>query len=880
MVKDLSNNKVTFLKDYQAPSFLIDSVELTVSLHEDHTIVTSHLSLRANPAVPFESSLFLNGEGLELQQITCNGAPLSSNDYAVSEHGLTLFNLDQQVEIATTVVIHPEKNTLLMGLYQSSGNFCTQCEAEGFRRITYFLDRPDVMSRYRVTIEADQARYPMLLSNGNCIDQRQLADGRHQVVWEDPSLKPCYLFALVAGDFDVIEDTFTTCSGRCVDLRFYLEKGFREQGHFALDALKRAMRWDEEVYRREYDLDIYMVVAVSDFTMGAMENKGLNIFNTSAVLAQPDTATDDNYAWIEAVVAHEYFHNWSGNRVTCRDWFQLTLKEGLTVFREHGFSMDMCSASMMRLQQVQGMRNTQFVEDAGPMAHPIRSASYIQINNFYTATVYQKGSEVIGMVETLLGKTVFQQGMDLYFSRFDGQAVTTEDFIAVMEEVSGRDLTQFKRWYDQAGTPELTVTQSYVAEDKTWTLHVKQQCPATPEQPTKLPFHLPFAVGAIDAKGTSIPLSLLADGSQTKTLVLEVTEPEQSFVMKNVVSQPIPSLLRGFSAPVKVHYDYTVDELASLIQHDTDPVARWDAGQTLMTSALTTMAQQYESNQTMVMEPALTKALGQVIEQADRDPMISAQLLGFPAISFLMQTNPEIDVLSWFEAVQFAEQVIADVFEAQFMQCYQQADSSVPYQFNAQEYARRSWRNRCLAYLVKTGHSTHLERAYSQFEKADNMTDTMAALMVLNHQQSELRDQALSQFYQQWHHEPLVVNKWLGLHASTSLPNCLEQVMQLMQHDAFHLSNPNNVYALIRGYASNMIGLHAPENGRGYAFIADQVLALDRINSLVAGRIVRGLINWRQLTTNRAELMRSQLQRVANTTGLSSDVYELAHKSL
>ncbi len=880
MSSNQSNNTIIYLKDYQPANFLIDSVDLHVDLHEDHTRVVSSLSLRTNPTAESCSELFLNGEDLLLEAIECDGAPLPKDAYTVSEYGILLHDLPSQCQLTTTVVIHPETNTLLMGLYQSSGNFCTQCEAEGFRRITYFLDRPDVMSRYRVTIEADQARYPMLLSNGNCLAERQLPNGRHEVVWQDPSLKPCYLFALVAGDFDLIEDTFITCSGRSVELRFYLEKGFREQGYFALDALKRAMRWDEEVYRREYDLDIYMVVAVSDFTMGAMENKGLNVFNTSAVLAKPDTATDRDYAWIEAVVGHEYFHNWSGNRVTCRDWFQLTLKEGLTVFREHGFSMDMCSASMMRLQQVQSMRNAQFAEDAGPMAHPIRSASYIEINNFYTSTVYQKGAEVIRMVETFLGKTVFQQGMDLYFSRFDGQAVTTEDFIAVMEEVSGRDLTQFKRWYDQAGTPELTISQDYSVDDHTWTLHVKQQCPATPGQTDKKPFHLPLAIGAVDHTGQPIELSLDASNESSETLVLDVTQPEQSFTIEGVSSQPVPSLLREFSAPVKVHYDYTVNELSTLIQHDSDPVARWDAGQTLMTSALTVIAQQYESQQTLVMEPALTHALGQVIERADEDPMMAAQLLAFPSMTYLMQTDSTIDVLSWHEARQFAERVVADVYEDVLLQAYHQSQSTEPYQFNAQDYARRSWMNTCLAYLVKTKKVSHLKRAFDQYEQADNMTDTMAALQALNHQQTDLRDKALDTFYEQWQHEPLVINKWLGLHASTTLPHCLEQVRELMQHQAFHLSNPNNVYALIRGYAGNPVGFHSPVDGQGYAFIADQVLALDSINSLVAGRIVRGLMNWRQLTDARGQLMRSQLERVANTSGLSSDVYEVAHKSL
>ena len=761
---------------------------------------------------------------------------------------------------------------------------CTQCEPEGFRKITWFPDRPDCLSVFTVRVEVPKY-YNTVLSNGNLIKEGCVHDAENKTerqfkIRHDPFPKPSYLFALVIGNLEVVESSFITSLNKRIKLMIFTEYGNKHLTGHAMKSLKNAMYWDQEKYGLEYDLKSFMIVAVSHFNMGAMENKGLNIFNSKFILADINTATDNDLKNIESIVAHEYFHNWTGNRVTCRDWFQLTLKEGLTVFREHGFSMDMCSASMMRLQQVQGMRNAQFAEDAGPMAHPIRSASYIEINNFYTATVYQKGAEVIRMVETFLGKTVFQQGMDLYFSRFDGQAVTTEDFIAVMEEVSGRDLTQFKRWYDQAGTPELTISQDYSVDDHTWTLHVKQQCPSTPGQTEKQPFHLPLAIGAVDHTGQPIELSLDASNESSETLVLDVTQPEQSFTIEGVSSQPVPSLLREFSAPVKVHYDYTVNELSTLIQHDSDPVARWDAGQTLMSSALTTIAQQYESQQTLVMEPALTHALGQVIERAVEDPMMAAQLLAFPSMAYLMQTDSTIDVLSWHEARQFAERVVADVYEDVLLQAYHQSQSTEPYQFNAQGYARRSWMNTCLAYLVKTQKASHLKRAFEQYEQADNMTDTMAALQALNHQQTDLRDKALGTFYEQWQHEPLVINKWLGLHASTTLPHCLEQVRELMQHQAFHLSNPNNVYALIRGYAGNPVGFHSPVDGQGYAFIADQVLALDAINSLVAGRIVRGLMNWRQLTDARGQLMRSQLERVANTAGLSSDVYEVAHKSL
>lgn len=875
----------TYLDEYKSPLFNVDSVQLWFDIYEDETHVRCELSVSYAGSSGDIPPLSLDGEQMSLQSVAINGVSLNEDEYTLTEKQLTILKPQHKFTLTTHVIINPKENTLLMGLYQSRHNLCTQCEAEGFRRITYFLDRPDVMSHYKVSIVADKASYPMLLSNGNLISEQDLPDGRHQAIWEDPSLKPCYLFALVAGSFDVISDSFITCSGREILLKFYLEQGFSEQARYAIGALKRAMKWDEEVYGREYDLDIYMVVAVSDFTMGAMENKGLNIFNTSCVLANPETATDRDFFRIEAVIGHEYFHNWSGNRITCRDWFQLTLKEGLTVFRDHHFSMDMSDAAYARIAQVDIMRDHQFKEDSGPMAHSIRERSYIQINNFYTSTVYEKGSEVIGMLKTLLGSKLFHEGVDLYFSRHDGQAVTTEDFIQAMVDVSGRDLTQFQRWYDQAGTPVVAIDQSYDSANKQWIVTVAQSCPKTPNQDKKLPFHLPLAIGAITEKGDPILLSLVdGDASSQETIVLEITSRQQKFVFKNVKSQPIPSLLRGFSAPVNISYDYSDEELAMLMRYDGDIIARCDAGRNLMTRALTKCAMQYESQETLVMSLALIQAiefvLSNVSVESYKDLMVAARLLSMPAISYLMQTNSSINIMSWGAAAKFIKNTIANMNEDVFKQHYELCCSDASYKLEMHDVATREYKNLCLDYLVATKKTEYCALSFRQFGVSHNMTDAWGALVAINQAEGQERDEALASFYDKWQHEPLVVNKWLKLHASANIDSCLESLQGLLDHPAFSMSNPNNVYALFGGFSANMIQFHRGEDGDGYAFLIDNVIKLDKINSLVAARMVRPLTMWRTLDAKRSQLMKDGLARLLEVDGLSTDLYEIVSKSL
>lgn len=867
-----SSPKTHYLKDYRVSDFLIDNVHLAFDLAEEQTVVKAVLAMRRNRVANTpDAALVLDGNDMVLQAVIVDGRKLNADEYQVDDHHLTIPNLPEAFVLETEVIIKPQDNLQLSGLYKSSGNFCTQCESHGFQRITYYLDRPDVMSTFTTTITADKNEYPMLLSNGNLIEQKDLDGNRHWVHWEDPSKKPSYLFALVAGDFDLLTDTFTTLSGRNVDLHLYLEKGFKDQGDYALASLKHSMKWDEDAWGREYDLDIYMIVAVSDFNMGAMENKGLNIFNTKYILAKPETATDADYIAIENVIGHEYFHNWSGNRVTCRDWFQLTLKEGLTVFRDQCFIQDMTSPAIVRINEVNVVRNHQFPEDAGPLAHPIRPESYIEMNNFYTSTVYRKGAEVIRMVQTLIGKHTFRKGMDLYFSTFDGQAVTTEDFIAVMEQASQKDLTQFKRWYSQAGTPMLNVSSEYDEKANTFTLNVKQSCPATPGQSKKEPFVLPLSVGLIGKDGND----LLKDGTQ----VLEITQPEQSFTFDHIAERPIPSLLRGFSAPVKLHYDYSNEELAWLMQCDSDVFACWDADQQLASRLMLSLADDVAHKREMELPDYYLQVIDRIIQDKQRDPNLLARLLAFPTVSYLVDQTDCKNVAALYAAKQFIRQSVAQHLQERLLACYHDNIIDGAYAFNVESVGKRSLKNACLHYLASTNQPQFLDLAYQQFEQANNMTDAMGALRALNHQACEQRDRALADFYEQWKNEPLVVNKWLTMQASSTLPGTLDRVKSLMQHPSFDIRNPNNVYALIVGFGNNIVRLHA--NGAdGYQFIADQVLAIDKHNAQVAGRVIKPLTRWQQMGEPYADLMRQQLQRIVDQKKLSRDIYELANKSL
>ena len=876
----MSNQKprIIYLKDYRPSDFLIDTVYLHFDLYEE-TYVKTILTLRRNIKGNITAPLVLNGEAITLKTITLDGKALSSSDYILDDSSLTIMDVPHAFTLETEVVIKPQENTQLIGLYKSRGNFCTQCESHGFSRITYFLDRPDVRAQYTTTITADKNKYPFLLSNGNLIGVRNLSDNRHWVRWKDPSKKPCYLFALVAGDFDLLENTFVTQSGKEVDLRLYLEKGFKDQGSFALTALKRAMRWDEVRFGREYDLDIYMIVAISDFNMGAMENKGLNIFNAKYILANPKTTTDDNYVAIESVIAHEYFHNWSGNRITCRDWFQITLKEGLTVFREQLFTEDTTSKGVARINTVNILRNTQFPEDAGPMAHSIRPCSYMEVNNFYTETVYNKGSEVIRMVQTILGRDSFRQAMDLYFSRYDGQAVTTEDFIQVMEEVSGKDLEQFKLWYDQAGTPVLEINSQYDEKIKTLTLAVKQFCSPTPGQPGKQPFHLPLALGFIGPKFQDMPTQLVGEKEAISgTRVLEIKDAENKFKFVNVIDKPTLSLLRGFSAPVRLKYPYTDEELLWLFQSDSDPFARFEAGQVFTQRLIFKLIEDFYQSKPLIIDERFIDSHRKIIIGPHQDHWYEATLLQLPSLNYLMQLMKKMDIETLYTIRQFVKKALANSLVDDLKIHYEYHQLPF-YEFNQVDIGKRKLKNMCLAYLIESGEAQYRQVAYQQFRNSDNMTDMIGALSALLNHDCKERHQALEEFYQQWKGQLLVVNKWLTLHASSTLPSTLRTVRKLVKHSAFDIKNPNNVYSLLVVFGANEICFH-DSSGEGYRLIADHALKIDLINPQVAARVLQPLTRWKMMDKKRQWLMKEELNRIIKVKRLSSDVYEIVTKSL
>ena len=878
-----SQGKTIYLKDYRPPEYLIDETRLTFELFEEHTLVRSQLVMRRNPeAVGSGSELVLDGIELELCDVSLDGEVLDASAYTVSDESLTVHAVPDSFVLECLTQIKPQDNTSLEGLYKSRVMFCTQCEAEGFRKITYYLDRPDVLSSFTTRIEADKVLYPVLLSNGNRLDSGDLEQGRHWVQWEDPFKKPSYLFALVAGDLKAVDDTFTTCSGRQVELRIFVEEKDLDKCDFALDSLKRAMRWDEEVYGREYDLDIFMIVAVDDFNMGAMENKGLNIFNSSCVLAKPETSTDQAFQRIEAIVAHEYFHNWSGNRVTCRDWFQLSLKEGFTVYRDSEFSADMGSRSVKRVEDVSFLRTVQFAEDAGPMAHSVRPESYMEISNFYTVTVYEKGAEVVRMQANLLGPELFRKGTDLYFDRFDGQAVTTEDFVGTMEEVSGLDLTQFRRWYTQAGTPRLDVTGVYNSETSTFILKVSQSCPATPSQSVKEPFYIPLTVGLIGEKGECLPLTLEGNSSGDE-IVLHVSEAEQEFVFEGVAQHPVPALLRSFSAPVKLHYPYTRDELMLLMQYEPDGFARWEASQQLALLVLADL----QSGKTEVDErlvAAFSIVLEVAVEDATQDKAMLANLLLLPTEAYLAELAEVVDVDGIHHAREYLRRHLAEKLEPKFLAVYEHCNNSDEYVFNADEVARRSLKNTVLNYLVCLDKEDYWQLARAQFDNATNMTDSGAALRAVVNNSSvggkELKTELLDQFYNTWADETLVVEQWFAMQSAASIPDNLDHVKALMSHPAFDIRNPNKVRSVIGAFChNNAVGFHKLD-GSGYDFLAEQVIQLNDINPQIASRLLTPLTRWKKYSMERQQLMQAALRRIMDLPDLSRDVYEVVSKSL
>ena len=868
-----------YLKDYQVPEYLIEKTELVFELNEDNCKVSSVLHIRRNPdSHSKQSDLFLQGGSeLDLQQVALDGVLLTAEAYKRTEEGLVIKQVADAAVVEIDLLIKPHLNTTMMGLYKSRTLYCTQCEAEGFRNITFYLDRPDVMSEFTTKIIADKTLFPVLLSNGNAVEQGDLENGRHFATWHDPFKKPAYLFALVAGDLSVVEDSFTTCSNRDILLQIFVEEKDLNKCDHAMLSLKNSMGWDEQTYGREYDLNRFMIVAVDDFNMGAMENKGLNIFNTSAVLANPKTTTDAAFQRVEAIVAHEYFHNWSGNRVTCRDWFQLSLKEGFTVYRDSQFSADMNSPVVKRIEDVVYLRTHQFAEDAGPMSHPVQPDAYMEINNFYTLTVYEKGAEVVGMIHSLLGDEKFRQGSDLYFSRHDGQAVTIEEFVGAMEEVSGLDLQQFRRWYKQSGTPVVDVHSSYDAVAKTYSLTFEQSCPATPGQSQKKPFVIPIKFGLVDADGQDLPLN--AQGDQS--MVFSLYESKQTLVFENIQQPPVPSLLRGFSAPIRLNYDYSSNELAHLMANDSDGFNRWDAGQKLSLKVLNQLIEDAVADRELVMDQQLIAVLGDVLSDHSLDPAMVCLMLQLPSEAQLHEQAEIIQVQAIHRAREFVRQSIASALQAQLVSTHQRLIETQAYAPEADQIGRRALRNCALGYLMNV-EGVGSELAWQQFNDASNMTDKAAALSALVNCETaqDYAVQALKTFEQDYADETLAMNLWLQVQATSKLINGLNRVKALMEHSAFNINNPNKARSLLGAFCSaNPINFHNVD-GSGYGFLQQQIIALNALNPQVAARLVTPLTRWKKLPEPNRGLMREALHQIANHKGLVKDIQEIVTKSL
>ena len=871
-----------YLKDYTVPEYLIDSTELTIILDEEKTSVVSKLIIKKNPASQAQNKpLILQGEGLELVKISMDGAALNESQYHKTEESLQIKSVPQEQSFIISIenTINPKNNTALEGLYLSSTMLCTQCEAEGFRKITFFIDRPDIMCSFKTTLIGDKKKYPVLLSNGNKVAEGELKNNRHWVTWEDPFKKPCYLFALVAGQLEHIQDTFTTMSGREIDLQIFIEKQDIDKCDHAMQSLKNSMLWDEKTYGREYDLDLYMIVAVGHFNMGAMENKGLNIFNTKFVLARPDTATDSDYEGIEGVIGHEYFHNWTGNRITCRDWFQLSLKEGFTVFRDQEFTADQTSKAVKRIEDVKLLRSRQFAEDAGPLSHPIRPDAYIEINNFYTLTVYEKGAEVVRMIRTLVGTEGFKKGSDLYFQRHDGQAVTCDDFVSAMEAANDFDLSLFKRWYSQAGTPEIEVTEEYDPQKKQLTLHITQRTPSTPNQSTKEPLLIPIKLGLLSANG-SITKCYINGQEPSDEVILELKEKEQSFVFNKLTEKPTVSLLREFSAPVIVKMQQSLEDLAFLLSFDSDSFNRWEAGQKMSGQIIFGLIEDLQQGKEMQLNPLLVKAYKNILQQPFEDLSYLSLLLSLPEENYLAGQMDIIDVDAIHQAREYVMRSLAVQLQDEFEDLYGRYHKDESGQFDSGAIGRRRIKNCCLSYLTLLDSKASEQLATEQFKTANNMTDQIAALAAIVNSKNPEKQICLQNFYQQWQNEALVIDKWFALQASSSAADTFSTVQELMRHSAFELTNPNRVRSLIGVFSQgNQLHFHAA-NGQGYQFLADQVIALNTINPQVASRMVSALTQWKRFDENRQAFMKLALEKIINTANISKDVYEIASKSL
>ncbi|ALS98471.1 aminopeptidase N [Lacimicrobium alkaliphilum] len=856
----MSSNQSRAMKlaDYQAPGFSVSDIYLEFDLQDEQTRVTAISQVqRVDSAI---RDLELDGKKLILEGLWING---TQTEVSLTEQGIRLTEVPDQFELRIETLIDPVNNHALEGLYKSGGAFCTQCEAQGFRRITYFLDRPDVMARYRVKVIADKQDCPYLLANGNLIDSGDAEQGRHWALWEDPFPKPCYLFALVAGDFDKLEDQFTTHSGRQVELQLFVDKGNVSRGQHALDSLKKAMAWDEQKYGLEYDLDIYMIVAVDFFNMGAMENKGLNIFNSKYVLADAASATDQDYFNIESVIAHEYFHNWTGNRVTCRDWFQLSLKEGLTVFRDQQFSADMASAAIVRINQVRVMREHQFAEDSGPMAHPIRPAEVMEMNNFYSVTVYDKGAEVIRMLHTLLGEQGFRKGMDCYISRHDGQAVTCDDFVQAMEDANQRDLSLFRGWYSQSGTPVISVDCEWDESTQQLRLDLTQKTPPTADQAEKQPLHIPVAIEVVPVSGQG----------EGRSEVLSLTGQQQRFTFENISAEPAVALLTGFSAPVKVDYQSTPGHQLAVILYASDPVARWDACQQLVSDAIFTIAQ----NDARTVPDFPIELFAGLLEQAQTEPALIAEMLELPSFETLAQQRDRIDVDALLGARKQLKTLLAEKFSAQWQRLFIQL-SNPQYDYQQQQVERRRLSGVCLSYLACTEASLDILR--QAYKHSDNMTDTLAVLKACQAENLPLFDELMQDFEQRWHDDPLVMDKWFALHAGRQHPGCLSTLQLLMSHGRYSINNPNRVRSVMGTFAFyNTEGFHR-RDGSGYRFLTDYLLELDAVNPQVAARLITPMIQYAKLDENRQQKIRLQLLRLFEHKSLSRDLYEKVQKAL
>ncbi len=859
-----------YRKDYKAPSHTISTLDLTFDLydHDTQVIATSQVKQAGD-----SSTLVLDGEGLTLKSVAINGKDWQ--DYQQDAQSLTLNNLPAEFEMTIITQIDPAGNTALEGLYKSDGAYCTQCEAEGFRRITYYLDRPDVLAKYTTTVKADKEQYPYLLSNGNRIAQGELDNNRHWVKWQDPHPKPSYLFALVAGDFDVLRDSFTTCSQRNVALEIFVDKGNLDRAHHAMTSLKHAMRWDETRFGLEYDLDIFMIVAVDFFNMGAMENKGLNIFNSKYVLANEKTATDSDYLGIESVIGHEYFHNWTGDRVTCRDWFQLSLKEGLTVFRDQEFSSDMGSRSVKRIDDVRTIRGPQFAEDASPMSHPIRPEKVIEMNNFYTVTVYEKGSEVIRMMHTLLGEEGFQKGMQLYFERHDGTAATCDDFVAAMEDASGVDLSQFRLWYSQSGTPVLKVTSEYNAAEKTYALTVEQHNKPTHDQSQKQALHIPFDVELYAPNGDVIELQ--CNGNPVHH-VLDVKHDKQTFVFENVAEQPIPSMLREFSAPVKLDYDYSDAELTFLMVNARNDFARWDASQMLLAKYIRSNVQRVQQGEPVELPESLIDAFRGVLLSDSLEPAFIAQVLSLPGHNEVSGWYDVVDVDAIAAVLKQIKVLLADNLSDELSARYHTLVQPT-YTIDHVAIGQRALRNVCLNYLAYTEQGNAL--VSKQYADANNMTDTMAAMAAANSAGLECRAALMADYSDKWKHDGLVMDKWFMLQGSNPAKDALENVKQIMQsHEAFTMANPNRIRSLIGSFlANNPVRFH-DKTGAGYQFAGDIITELNAKNPQVASRLIDPLLKLKHYDSERQALIRAQLQRLQSLDNLAKDLYEKVGKAL